>query len=231
MNGSSTRHDPASADVPASTQETGAALDVLIVDHHTLVREALRLLIDREPDLNVVGQASDPSEAEQLSVSPDVIVADIEQPTGPGGVLSALGESFPGGRTLVLTAMSHPGAVQDALSAGAAGYLLKTASSDDLLSAIRTVAQGLSYLQPSLGVELARWHFAWGAAGLSPREERVLALLATGHTNEEIAERLAVSLRTVETHRSRVMQKTGVRTRAELFAFAYRAGLLRLWEQ
>src|ERR1051326_2082565 len=152
MNGSSTRHDPASADVPASTQETGAALDVLIVHHHTPVREALRLLIDREPDLNVVGQASDPSEAEQLSVSPDVIVADIEQPTGPGGVLSALGESFPGGgalglRTRVLTAMSPPGAGQDALSAGAAGYLLKTASSDDLLSAIRTVAQGLSYLQ------------------------------------------------------------------------------------
>ncbi|HLK42504.1 MAG TPA: response regulator transcription factor, partial [Thermoleophilia bacterium] len=199
----------------------------------TVVREALRSLLDTEEDFLVVATAATAADTLALGAEPDVVVTDVDLPDARGRqVVSSLRQSFQSASIFVLSGVDHPAWVQRIISAGADGYLLKTAPVDELLVGIRAVAQGQRYLQPSLGVELARWHGS-GAEGspgstarLSPKEERVLQLLALGHTNSEIAAREGVSLRTVETHRARIMQKLGRRTRAELVRYAREAGLI-----
>jgi two-component system response regulator NreC len=202
-----------------------AAVSVLLVDNQTVVREGLAALMSQVGDISVVGQAADPEEAGVLGVAPDVIVAEIDRVGTPGlGVETRLRALFPSSGLVVLTNVDHPARVQAALDGGVDGYLLKTSTSAELVVGIRTVATGASYLQPSLGMELARWHGLRQV--LSRKEVEVLALLAVGHTNAEVAENLRISSRTVESRRARLSEKLGRRTRAELFDYARSVGLV-----
>jgi two-component system, NarL family, response regulator NreC len=206
---------------------------VMLIDRRTVVRDGLCALIEQHADLVVVARAESVRDAGALDVTPDVIVTDIEFPdAGHSEVISGLRGSFPQSPILVLTAVAHPAKVQSVLAAGADGYLLRTAATTELIVGIRAVADGETYLQPSLGVELARWHRPRDTTlGLSPKEEQVLRLLSFGNTNAEVARICGVSLRTVEAHRARIQQKLGIRTRAELVQYAHEIGILDLDSQ
>jgi two-component system response regulator NreC len=204
-------------------------VNVLLVDNRELVREGIRALIDGQPDFEVVAQVASLGSARTVDVTPELIITEVDLPDAKqADVISGLRETFPQSAILVLTMVDHPAKVQSMLAAGADGYLLKTAATHDLLTGIRALAAGQTYLQPSLGVELARWHRLRDTSGLSPTEERVLRLLALGHTNSQVARLCEVSLRTVETHRARIHEKLGRRTRAELVEYAHEVGLVAL---
>lgn len=221
--------------------EPATVIRVALVDDESVMRHGLCLLLEEQPDIDVVAQAGSLADAVALDLAPHVVVTDLELPDGRGkDVVAALRSRFADASVLVLARTRHPAKVRDAFAAGANGYLLKTAQPADLLVGVRAVAHGDSYLQPSVGVELARWSGTGsagssGAAGeqpaperLSPKEEEVVRLVALGHTNAEIAKKLGVSLRTVETHRARVLQKLGHPSRAELVVYAQRTGLIEL---
>jgi two-component system, NarL family, response regulator NreC len=220
----------ASVDDDVSTRSSlPHIITVLLIDSRTLVREALRALIEQEPDLAVVAQATTIRSAGTFNVEPDVIVTDIELPDArDGDVIVGIRRFFPRSAILVLTLVNRPARVQSMLTAGADGYVLETAASAELLTAIRALARGETFLQSSLGVELGRWHRPRATQGLSPKEEQVVRLLALGHTNAEIAQLGGVSLRTVEAHRSRIYQKLGHPSRAELVQYAQNIGLVGL---
>ena len=211
----------------------GSAIHVMLVDSRAVVREGLSAVIDQQSDLVVVAQAASVRDAGSFDVRPHVIVTDIDLPDAKNSdVISALHGYFAQSSILVFTPIGHPTEVQSVLAAGAAGYLLETAATSDLLSGIRAVADGRTYLQPSLGVELARWHRPRETTlGLSPREEQVLQFIALGHTNVEVARLCNVSLRTIESHRAHIHRKLGLRTRAELVQFARETGLVELGPQ
>jgi len=211
----------------------GEPISVLLMDDHVVVREGLRALLERQEDLRVVGEASTVAEAEEAELEPDVIVADLVLPDGKGSdVVRRLRARHPDSAVLVLTMVDNPTDVQLCLAAGARGYLLKESASTELVDAVRRVAGGSEYLQPALGAALARWRdaparvHARAADRLTEREREVLRLIALGHTNAEIAAMLYVSVRTVENHRSSLMRKLGVRTRAELVRQAGEIGLV-----
>jgi two-component system response regulator NreC len=201
---------------------------VLLVDHRVLIREALSALINREPDLLVVGQADSVGSALRLVATPDVIITDVDLPDArDGAVIGQLRRVFPQSPLLVLSLVDHPARVESVLAAGASGYLLQTATADVLLDSIRTVASGGTYLPPSLSTSLARWPLPDGSSfNLSSKELQVLRLVALGHTNSEIAGLCAVSLRTVEARRARLRQKLGRHRRAELVEVARDLGLI-----
>jgi DNA-binding NarL/FixJ family response regulator len=201
---------------------------LVLVDKCSVMREGLCALIEQQPDLRVVAQAATVVGVEPLDVTPDVIVTDVDLPDARyGEVINGLGRRFPLVPILALTLVDHPAKVRSVLAAGAGGYLLKTAATPDLLEGIRALAGGGTYLQPSVRVELERWHLLRNSAvELTPKEEHVLRLVARGHTNAEVARLQGVSRRTVETHRGRIYQKLGLRTRAELFEFALDNGLV-----
>jgi DNA-binding NarL/FixJ family response regulator len=206
---------------------------LMLVDDHGLMREGLRGLLEQEQDLRVVAEASSVAEALSVDADPDVIVCDLVLPDGRGAeVVRQVRERFPSANLLVLTMVDSPDDVQLTFAAGARGYMLKEAASAELVAAIRKVAAGEDYLQPSVGAAIAAMRAIPGqvhvsaAPNLSEREREVLRLIALGHTNAEIASMLYVSVRTVETHRASILAKLGAKTRAELVRFAGQAGLL-----
>jgi two-component system response regulator NreC len=206
---------------------------ILLLDDHALMREGLRALLDRQDDLEVVGEASGLDEALAADVEPDVIVADLVLPDARGAeVVAGLHARYPDTQILVLTMVDNPADVHLTFAAGARGYILKEAASTELADAIRKVADGEDYLQPVMGAALAAMRpipdVAHAAAdiGLTPREVEVLTLIALGHTSAEIALILHVSLRTIEHHRAGILRKLGARTRAELVRYATDRGLL-----
>jgi len=203
---------------------------ILLVDDHAVLRSGLRLLLEREEGLEPVGEAGTAEDAVRSlpRLMPDVVVIDIEMP-GAGGIEGAteIRRRAPEARILVLSMHDRPEDVRRAFDAGADGYLPKAAADEDLVRAIRAVAGGERYVHPSLGAALAAPAASAGPVGeLTDREREVLRLLALGHTNQEIAERLIVSVRTVESHRAHVMTKLRVSTRAGLVRVALDAGLL-----
>jgi two-component system response regulator NreC len=193
-------------------------MDVLIVDDHAVVRAGLHQLLDAVDEIDLIEEASSLHEALEAELSPDVIVADLilGDATGPE-ITAALRRRFPAARVLVLTMVDAPATVEAVLAAGCHGYLTKEAAASEVVAAIRAVGEGRDYLQPELGVALAR-HAARRppTADLSSREREVLRLVALGHTHTEIGAMLSVSVRTVETHRASVTNKLGARTRADL---------------
>jgi two-component system response regulator NreC len=203
---------------------------ILLVDDHAVLRSGLRLLLEREEGLEPVGEASTAEDALRAlpRLRPDVVVIDVEMP-GMGGIegVQRLRERAPEARVLVLSMHDQARDVRQAFDAGAHGYLPKAAADEDLVRAIRAVAAGERYVHPSLGAALAApAHEAGPLDDLTAREREVLRLLAFGHTNQEIADRLVVSVRTIESHRAHVMAKLRVTTRAGLVREALRAGLL-----
>jgi two-component system response regulator NreC len=205
---------------------------VLIVDDHAVVRTGLRLLLDREDDLEVVAEAGNADEGVRAArlEKPDVVLLDVVMPGRSGIDACAEVVQASKGSVLVLSMQDDPTYVRAAFAAGASGYMLKEAADTELVQAVREVASGGRYVHPTLGARLAQAEVeaARRAANdpLSEREREVLRLLALGHTNQEIAKSLFISVRTAETHRAHIMQKLGLGTRAELVRYALANGLL-----
>jgi len=206
---------------------------VVIVDDHAVVRAGLRLLLDAEDDIETVGEAGDAREAifEVRKHKPDVVLMDVVLPDRSGIEVTpeVLGEA-PGAKVLILSMEDDPSYVREAFSAGASGYVLKEAADTELVTALRQVAAGERYVHPALGARMATAEAEATARAdadpLSDREREVLRLLALGHTNQEIAKMLFISVRTAETHRAHIMQKLRLTTRAELVRYALAQGLL-----
>jgi two-component system, NarL family, response regulator NreC len=208
-------------------------ISVLIVDDHAVVRSGLKLLLDSEEDIEVVGEAGNFQEAvfRTRSLKPDVVLMDVVMP-GASGIETtpAVLKEHADARVLVLSMQDDPQYVREAFAAGASGYVLKEAADEEVVGAIREVAGGGRYVHPSLGARLvaaeAEERARAEADPLTDREREVLRLLALGHTNQEIAKSLFLSVRTVETHRAHIMQKLRLNTRAELVRYAIARGML-----
>jgi two-component system, NarL family, response regulator NreC len=201
---------------------------LLLADDHAILRAGLRMLLNAQPDMVVAAEAADGDEAirRALATRPDVAVVDLSMP-GLSGVetLERLHRELPETRLLVLTMHDDPGYARLAQAAGAAGHIVKDSESSELLTAIRAVHRGGTFVQVGAPGRAA----APGSPSpppLSPRERQVLELLARGHTNREIGARLSLSVKTVETHRARLGDKLGLHTRADLVRLALDLGLL-----
>jgi two-component system response regulator NreC len=206
---------------------------VLLVDDHAVVRAGLRRVLEAEPDIEVVGEAGTARDAvlEARATKPDVILLDVVMPGESGvEVLPRLLKEAPGTKVLVLSMQDDPRYVREAFAAGASGYVLKEAADSEVVGAAREVAAGGRYLHPALGARVItaeeEARAVMEADPLSDREREVLRLLALGHTNQEIAKMLFISVRTTETHRAHIMQKLRLKTRAELVRYALAHGLL-----
>lgn len=214
---------------------------ILVADDHGVLRAGLKALLNSQPDMEVCGEAANGYEAAAVSAttSPDVVLLDLKMP-GLGGVeaISSIRAAHRPVKILVLTMYDDESYLRKALDAGAAGYVLKRAADVELLSAIRSVHQGGVYLDPALGRALVEGFLAAkppsskaaagreGGDSLSEREREVLRLLARGHTNRQIAERLFLSVKTVEGYKARIVEKLGLRGRAALTAYAIEKGFL-----
>jgi two-component system response regulator NreC len=210
-------------------------ITILLADDHLVLRSGLKLLLESQPDLRVVGEAASGLEALDLagSLQPDLILLDLSMP-GMGGLdaLPALKKFAPAAKILILTMHDDPQYLRTALKNGASGYVLKKAADGELISAIRAVLRGEMYVHPSMTRVLLDDMLpkadtapdAWET--ISEREQEVLKLVALGHTSAEIAAQLNLSDKTVETYRARGMEKLGLRNRAALVRFALKKGLL-----
>jgi DNA-binding NarL/FixJ family response regulator len=206
---------------------------VVVVDDHAVVRSGLRHILDSAEGIEVVGEASDSQHAvfEARAKKPDVILMDIVMP-GKSGIetIPDLLAEAPDSKVVILSMQDDPHYVREAFAVGAAGYILKEAADTDLVTAVREVAGGGSYVHPTLGARMvsadAEERKRADADPLSDRERDVLRLLALGYTNQEIAGALYISVRTAETHRAHIMQKLHLQTRAQLVRYALSQGLL-----
>ena len=206
---------------------------VLIVDDHPVVRSGLRRVLESVADIEVVGEAGDAKQAvfETRAQKPDIILMDVVMP-GASGIeaIPDVLHDAPDAKVLILSMQDDPNYVRQAFAAGAAGYVLKEAADTDLVAAVREVAGGGRYVHPTLGALIvaadAEERERAEQNPLSDRERDVLHLLALGHTNQEISDKLFISVRTAETHRAHIMQKLRLSTRAELVRYALDQGLL-----
>jgi two-component system, NarL family, response regulator NreC len=202
---------------------------VLIVDDHELLRAGLRSRLEGEYGIVVVGEADTAEQAVVMArkLQPDMILLDLLLPRKSGiDVIPELAHVASQARVLVVSSQAAPSSVRAALSAGAAGYLPKRSSDRELVTAIKLVAGGGGYVDPDLGAKLVNPNGSPALDPLSERERDVVHLLALGHTNQEIAEKLFISVRTVDTHRAHIMRKLQLETRAELVMFALANGVI-----
>jgi two-component system response regulator NreC len=206
---------------------------VLIVDDHAVVRSGLKLVLDADDGIEPVGEAGTARDAifEARSLKPDVILLDVVMPDQSGlDIIPTLLHENPDTKILVLSMQDDPRYVREAFDAGASGYVLKEAADSEVVAAVREVAGGGRYVDPELGARLVAAESAERKRAeedpLSDREGEVLRLLALGHTNQEIAKQLYISVRTAETHRAHIMQKLRLSSRAELVRYALDRGLL-----
>ncbi|SEA84524.1 two-component system, NarL family, response regulator NreC [Thalassobacillus cyri] len=212
-------------------------IKVLLVDDHAVVRMGLKMLLNSLPDMEVVGEASEGNEGIEMALEekPDAILMDLSMPHGKDG-LSATGELkklLPETAILILTMHDDEEYLFRAIQAGASGCVLKSAPHNELVNAIRSVCQGDAYLHPSAQKRLMEEYLGNLKEDgsdtyqlLSDREKEVLTLIAKGYSNKEIAEKLVISVKTVETHKGNLMEKLQMKTRPELVSFALKKGLL-----
>ena len=211
-------------------------LRILLADDHKMLREGLRVLLDSQPGMRVVGEAAGGKEVVDKAgeLKPDVVVMDLSMP-GLNGLQATelLRERHPDVKVVVLTAHEDESYLTQLCKAGAVGYVLKRSAGDQLVQAIRMAVKGQVYLEPALaGKALARLVTGPAAsqentgAQLSEREKEVLSLIAWGYSNKEAADRLKVSVKTVETYRVRIAEKLGLRSRTQLVKYALRQGWL-----
>ncbi len=210
-------------------------LRLLLADDHGVLRAGLRALIAAQPDLEVIGEAGEAEEALRLArdLRPDIAIVDVRMPGGGLVAARRMKRETPDLGVLILSQYDDPTYLREALAAGASGYALKRSSGLELLEAIRTVGRGEVYLHPSLAKVLVEE--SWGprrhdpappVESLSDRELQVLRLVALGHTTQQVAEQLFLSVRTVETYKTRGMEKLELRGRAELVRYILEHGLL-----
>lgn len=223
---SAQRNQTEADDAATSSQQT---IRIVLADDHAVVRSGLRMLLDSESDFEVVAEAGDLESAERYvrGHHPAVLILDLNMPGGSTlDAIPNIRTNSPETQIVVLTMQQEPAFARHALSAGAIGYVLKEAADDELVEAVRRAARGESYLNPRLGARLASEPLPGPPDDLSEREVDVLRLIALGHTNAEIAERLYLSVRTVETHRAHIQQKLSLSSRAELVRYALQRGLI-----
>ncbi len=211
---------------------------ILIADDHTLVREGLRALLEGQGGFEVIAEASNGREAvdRAIQMRPDVVLMDIGMPELDGlAATRRIVRTNPAIRVLVLTVHETEDYFFRVLEAGAHGFLVKDAASTELVAAVRAVHHGGIYLHPPMAKRLVEEYLMRISSGeeraahamLTPRERQILALIGAGHTNQEIAERLSLSVNTVQTHRSHIIDKLNLHSRADLMRYAVRVGLLR----
>jgi len=212
------------------------SIRILLVDDHAVVREGLRALLKSQPDIELVGEAADGSQAEALTrrLRADVVVLDLAMEEEGGlQAIPRIRHTCPHTSIVVLTMHREAAYVEAALAAGAVGYVVKTASGAEVLSAIRAAAGGRTFVDRSAEVHRLRSgkrtkpKERTPLATLSTRERQVFVFVASGFTNREVAERIGISVKSVESFRSRVMEKLGLQSRAQLVRFALEAGVLR----
>jgi DNA-binding NarL/FixJ family response regulator len=220
--------------MPARTHK----IRVMIADDHAILRAGLKMLVNAQPDMEVISEASDGEKAVQVAreTRPDVALLDLTMPrVGGMQALQQMARNCSETRVLVLTMHDDPAYLRSALAAGAAGYLLKRAVDAELLAAIRAVSSGGIFVDPRLANVLVQDVLAKRGTKvgsersvkiLSDREMQVLTLVAWGHTSAQIAKEIFVSVKTVETYRSRFAEKLGLRTRSDVIRFAAQMGLL-----
>jgi two-component system, NarL family, response regulator NreC len=212
-------------------------IKVLLVDDHAVVRMGLKMLLNSLKDMEVVGEASEGNEGirKAMETNPDVILMDLSMPHGKDGLsaTSELKKQLPPTAILILTMHDDEEYLFRAIQAGASGCVLKSAPHDELVQAIRSVCSGNAYLHPSATKRLMEEYIGNLKQDemdtyqlLSDREKEVLTLVAKGYSNKEIAEKLVISVKTVETHKGNVMGKLKIKTRPELVSFALKKGLL-----
>lgn len=209
---------------------------IMLADDHAILRQGLRLILDAEPDLEVVAEAGDGFEAVKAGSAPevDLAVLDVTMPRMTGiQAAHQLGKLRPDLKILILSMHDNEQYFFESLRVGASGYVLKSAADRDLVEACRAALRGESFLYPGAESHLVRDYLARLARGerlpravLTPREEEVVKLIAEGHSNREIARLLTISPKTVERHRENVLGKLGMRDRTELTRYAIRAGLI-----
>ena len=211
---------------------------LVIVDDHDLVREGIRALLEQDPIFQVVGETGDGQEAIRLAtrLRPDVLLMDVSLPGGIGGLeaTEAIVADCPGVKVIILTQYEHREYIKRAIRIGARGYLLKRSVAAQLKDAIKTVYLGQRYLHPAAAEELAEL-VASGRAleeddydRLTPREKQVFKLLAEGKTSRDIAKYLTISLKTAMTHRTNLMAKLNMHSRAELIRYAIRKAIISM---
>jgi two-component system response regulator NreC len=216
---------PASAPGIEKTTE----ITIVLADDHTVVRNALRMLLDAEAGFEVVAEAGDADTAVRYvrGHKPTVLILDLNMPGRSSlDAVPDIREASPETEIVVLTMQNEPAFARRALQAGVRGYVLKEAADAELVQAVRRAAAGDTYLQPALGARLAAGDDSRQADELSERERDVLRLIALGHTNAEVAEQLYISIRTVESHRAHIQQKLRLSSRAELVRYALERGLV-----
>jgi two-component system response regulator NreC len=217
------------ADAVSGGTEEKATTTIVLADDHTVVRNALRMLLDAEPGFEVVAEAGDVDSAVRYvrGHKPVVLILDLNMPGRSSlDAVPDIREASPETEIVVLTMQNEPAFARRALQAGVRGYVLKDAADAELVQAVRSAADGDIYLQPALGARLAAGSDAQGADELSERERDVLRLIALGHTNAEVAEQLYISIRTVESHRAHIQQKLRLTSRAELVRYALERGMV-----
>jgi DNA-binding NarL/FixJ family response regulator len=208
----------------------------LLADDHALVRHGLSLILNREPDLEVVAEASDGAEAVELALREevDLVILDVTMPRLTGiQAAREISQRRPDLNTLILSMHDNEQYFFEALSAGASGYVLKSVADRDLVEAVRATMRGEPFIYPGAVKALIREHLERAASGedppgdpLSPRESQVLKLVAEGHTTRQIGEMLFIAEKTVERHRGNILEKLGMRDRVELTRYAIRRGLI-----
>ncbi len=206
------------------------AISIILADDHELMRRSLRLLLDSEVDLEVIAEADElPLAVRHVEGHrPHVLVLDLSMPGGSSvETIKSLHESVPETQVVVLTMEENPAFAQRALNAGALGYVLKALADEELPAAVRAAARGEEYVSPTVAARLQGLRGALVQDKLSAREIEVLRLIALGHTSVEIAHKLHLSPRTIETHRTRIHRKLELTTRAELVRYALGRGLLK----
>jgi DNA-binding NarL/FixJ family response regulator len=213
-----------------------STIRIMLADDHVLIRQGLRLLIKTEADFEVVGECGDGEEACTMAgtLKPDVLIMDISMPHLDGiHATQEIKRQVPSVKILGLTIHEDVDCIRKLLQAGASGYMLKLCNGEELIRAIRHVARGEMYLDPTLGPKLLERypqgdpHLESEGRALSPREAEVLKLLAWGYSSKEIAANFSISVRTVETHKSRLMAKLGAHSKPELIRFAVHKGLMK----
>lgn len=210
---------------------------VFLADDHMVVREGLKSLVNAQPDMRVVGEADNGDAVRRAACEllPDVVVMDVSMPDMSGAEATELmRRECPRVKVLALTVYEDRSYLRQMLDAGASGYVLKRAVTDELVRAIRTVAAGGSYVDPTLAGGLVSSYFNQGAAEgrapaseLSERESQVLRLIAWGYSNKEIGWKLSISAKTVDTYKLRLMEKLNLRSRTDIVRYALRLGLLQ----
>ncbi|HEX8847504.1 MAG TPA: response regulator transcription factor [Pyrinomonadaceae bacterium] len=211
-------------------------LRILLADDHTLIREGLKALINAQPDMDVVGEASDGKAAcqEAKALRPDLVVMDVSMPELNGAkATERLKQALPEIKVLALTVHEDKGYLQQMIQAGASGYMLKRAAAEELIHAIRTIAAGGIYLDPTLMSKVVGSSRRQTLDGvlkshdLSERETEVLRLIALGYSNKEIASHLNISVKTVETYKARLMEKLDLHSRVDIVRYALQQGLMQ----